>query len=624
MSFLSPRLARLGVAALLSLGAVAGGVEGFGAAWAQSAPVFEDRGILQLLRPTDLIGDGGTPTDLYVLALDPAGAPIVGWKQNVTSESGTVTPLRELGGGLHVFTFTPNRTEGPTTATIELRGKMGPKNQPFATSWTVPVSPSRAHPTTAAASPAALTLGTDKTANVTFGFTGGEPSVLAQIPVVHAVSVGTLTNLTNLGGGQYGGLYTAPTVNVPQVALVTAVDGGDPTRGYAAVAIPLAAKVDQAVQVKPGASVLLKVGGRDFGPVTADSKGRAKIPVVVPAGTLTATRVVVVDGNPVEEPFTLSVPETRRLALFPTYAGIPADARLQVPLRVFVVTPDGRPDEGAQLVLSASAGSIGAARHEGGGIYAALYTPPAGNTATTVTIEAKLAGAAAVQVDKRTIPLVATRATSLALSAEPPVLPAGAPSLGILAKVGGPDGAPLAGRTLAFSANGAKLAGVTDLKDGTYRAQFTPTGKGPVEVMASVAAPTANNALARVLVLPAQDRLAPDGLSSVQLTVATVDDFGSPVPNVPVDLRLLSGDGSVPTTATTDASGVARVYYTAGRKNAVVHIDVVAGDRTAGVTLMQVPPSLSLPDLPTVATPATRALVDELVAASATIRVERQ
>lgn len=625
MSSFPTRLARYGVAALLLAGPLALGAEVLApAAWAQAAPIFEDRGLLELLRPTDLIGDGGTPVDLYLLALDPAGAPISGWKQTLSAQGGTVTPLQDLGGGLHHFRFTPDKTEGLTTATFTLKGKMGPKMQQFSESWSVPVSPSRAHPMTVAASPGALTLGVDKTANVAFGFTGGEPAALSRIQVVHATSAGTLANLTNLGGGQYGGLYTAPTVNTPQVAMITAVDAGDPARGYGAVAIPLAANVEQAVQVPPGASVLLKVGGRDFGPVTADKKGRAKIPVVVPAGVLTATRVVVVDGNPTEEPFTLSVPETRRLSLFPTYAAIPADGRLQVPVRVFVVTPDGRPDGNAELVLSATAGSVGPARHEGGGVYVASYAPPHGNAVTTATIEAKLAGASPVHVDKWVVNLVPTRATRLGLTAEPPVLPAGAPSLGILAKAAGPDGAALAGRTLAFRANGAKLAKVEDLRNGDYRATFTPTGKGPVEVGASVTAASANNALARVLVVTAQERLAPDGLSSAELTVATVDDFGSPVPNVDVELRLLSGDGSVPQSVTTDAAGVARVYYTAGRKNGFVAIDAVAGDRVAGVALIQAPPELALPDLPIVAIPATRALVEELLAASATILVKRQ
>ncbi len=618
---------RLALAARIGLGALLFGGVAFTvaepAAFAQAAPVFEGKGLIEILRPTDLIGDGGSPTELFLLALDPAGKPITDWKVKLSATGGTVSELADAGGGLHRFTFTPMKSDGLANATIEAKIRLGNK-EGFSRSWTIPVSPSRAHPMKLAASPPALTLGTDKTANVEIAVTGGEPAALAQVKLAHALSVGTLTNLTHLGGGQFTGLYTAPTVNVPQVALVTAVDAGDPTRGYGAVAIPLAAKVDQAVQVPAGASVLLKVGGRDFGPVTADSKGRAKVPVVVPAGTTTATRITVVNGVPTEEPFPLSVPETRRLALFPTSVALPADGRLQVPVRVFVVTPDGRPDESAQVELAASAGTVSAVRHEGGGIYVATYAPPHGNAATKATLTAKLAGGSKAQVDTRDVPLVPTRATGLALTADPPALPAGATSLAVVAKVTGPDGAALAGRTLKLAANGAKLAEVKDLKNGEYRAAFTPTGKGPVEVTAAVAAPPTQNPLARVVVLPARERLPPDGLSSAMLTVATVDEFGSPVAGVLVELRVVSGDGSVPATATTDAAGVAQIYYTAGRKNGLVGIDVVAGDRTAGVTLIQAPPDLALPDLPMPTSAATRALADELAATTATIRIERQ
>ena len=627
-----PRLARLGLAAL-ALGLVTvgtpyvlgGATPGLfvPAAWAQSAAVFEGDSFIELLRPTDLVGDDASPADLYVLALDPAGQPIVGWtKLKLTASAGTVTELADVGGGLHTFTFTAAKTDSLTPVTFELKGKL-PTKFNFARTWTVQVSPSRTHPMSLAVSPSALTLGTDKTANVTFSLTGGEPAALAQVQLAHSVSTGTLTNLTNLGGGQLGGLYTAPTLNAPQVALVTAVDVADPTRAYGAAAIPLAAKVDQAVQVPAGASVLLKVGGRDFGPVTADSKGRAKIPVVVPAGTTTATRVVVVNGNPTEEPFALSVPETRRIALFPTAAGLPSDARVQVPVRVFVVTPAGRPDESAQVELSATLGAVSAARHEGGGIYVATYTPPNGNVAAVTTMRAALTGGSKVQVDSRPVNLVATRATGLALTAEPATLAPGATTLGIVATVSGPDGAALAGRTLAFSANGAKVAEVKDLTTGAYRAAFTTGSRGPVEVTASVAAPATKNPLARVLVVPAVDRLSPDGLSSAMLTVATVDEFGYPVPDVYVDVRLVSGDGAVPATATTNAAGIAQIYYTAGRKNGHVAIEFIARDRTAGVSIVQAPPELTLPKLPVVTAASTGALMQELAKGTATIRVER-
>jgi hypothetical protein len=613
-----------GVVLLCALAATPAAPDLVPAAWAQAAPVFEKPGLIELIRPTDIVADGGTPVDLRVVALAADGSPIVGMKAKIELKGAEgAYETTDLGGGIYGFTITPDRVESAGGVAITLKGKLVTKESVSRT-WMFPVAPPRNHPVAAAASPATMTVGVDATASVGFTLSGGDPRDLARVKLVTAASVGTLANLTDLGSGQFSGLYTPPAGAGAHVALITAVDAADPGRTYGAVAIPLSAKLDQAVTAKAGASVVVKVGGRDFGPVPADTKGRAKVPVVVPPGVTSGTLVTVINGAATESPLPLSVPEGRRIALFPTAAGLPSDARVQVPVRAFVVTPDGKPDEGANVEFTASAGSFTAAKHEGGGIYVATYTPPAGNVATAVALGAKLAGASAVQVDSRKVPLVPTRPTGVALTAEPPVLPAGAPSLAVVARPTGPDGAALAGRTLAFTANGAKLAEVKDLKNGDYRATFTPTGKGPVEVTAAVGTPASGNPLAQVLVVPALSRLLPDGLSSTQITIATVDEFGHPVPNIPVDLRLVTGDGSIPPSVTTNANGVAQVYYTAGRKPGLVGLEAVYLDRVGGTSFYQAPAGISLPDLPIVASAPTAALIREIAASSSTIRVERQ
>jgi hypothetical protein len=219
---------------------------------------------------------------------------------------------------------------------------------------------------------------------------------------------------------------------------------------------------------------------------------------------------------------------------------------------------------------------------------------------------------------------VPERAAKVTLTATPAKLPAGATTLTLLAHVTGPDGAALAGRTLAFAVDGAKLTEVKDLKNGDYQVLFTPTGKGPVEVSASVAAAPTGNALAHVVMVPSREHLPPDGLSSTMLTVATLDEYGYPVPNTDVSVRLLSGDGSIPGSVTTNADGVAKIYYTAGRKNGFVGIEATAGDRSAGVSLIQAPMELSLPDLPFAGPAAIRVLAEDWAGAMGAIRVERE
>lgn len=605
---------------LLALGAFAPGAV-VPTVHAEAAAVFGGQGLIELLRPTDLIGDGGAPAELYLLALGADGAPLTGMKVKWTVTGGTATELVDAGGGLYRFEFTPALVEAPAIATLELKGRLANK-QALTRSWTVSVMPSRSRRLTLEASPAQLTLGVDKAANLDFKLVGGEPGAVSAVKLALNVSSGAVTNVTNLGGGQFNGLYTTPVTTSPQVALIAAVDCGDPMRTYGSLAVPLTSKVDQSVTVKPTARVILKVGGREFGPVQADSRGRAKVPIVVPPGTTQAVRVQILPNATVtEEPLDLKLPASRRIALFPTAASIPSDARLQIPVRAMVVTPAGRPDEGAQVTFAVTAGAIGPARHEGGGIYVATYTPPTGNVAVKTTITAKL-GDRAIDTDARAVTLVPVRATRLALEAAP--LASAATSLTVTAKVEGPDGAPLPARALSFTADGAKLKEVKDLKNGSYQAIFSTTGTGPVEVSASVAAPATGNALARVLVVPSRERLPADGLSSTLLTIATLDEFGYPVPNVPVDVRVLSGDGSLPSSATTNADGIARIYYTAGRKNGFVGIEARVGERNAGVSIVQAPPSLALPELPVAGAASVKALADEWAGAIAGLRVDRE
>lgn len=594
-------------------------------AWAQSgAAVFEGTGLLELLPPSGLVGDGATAVDVYVLALAADGKPIAGLKGRPAPSGGTAGDLVEVGGGIYRFAYTPPKVDGKQIVTVSLKGKL-PSKEAFSKTWQFAVAPARSHQLSLAANPGNLTLGQDKTASFAFNLAGGDRQALGGVDLKINSSSGTVENLTHLGGGQFTALYNTPNVNYPHVALVTVVDRRDPSHTFGAMAVPLVGKADYPVNVAPNSKVILKVGGRDFGPVAADANGRAKVPIVVPPGAQTATRVQIApDGKITEETLDLRIPEARRVAMFPSAGAIPADGRLQVPVRAVVVTPDGRPDANAQVVFSATAGTMGAAKHEGNGVYVATYTPPYGNAATQATITVNLADKPALQVDSTSVNLVPARATKLALTSEPSSLPAGADGFKIFAKVVGPDGTGLGARDVQFAASGARLKGeIKDLRNGDYQAIFTTTGTGSVELSANVATPPTGNPLARVLLLPARERVVADGTSSAMLTVATVDEFGYPVANVPVALKLLQGDGTVPASATTNDHGIAQVYYTAGRKNGFVAIEAMAGEQAAAAALVQAPAEVALPDLPVSGAKPIAALADEWAASLAGLRIER-
>ncbi len=605
----------------LTVGAVALAPE---VAWAQAAPVFEGGALIELVAPTGVVGDGATTADLYVLALNADGTPLTGLKGKPQATMGSASELVDAGGGLYRFTYTPPRAESTTTVTVAFKGKL-PSKEAFAKSWSFAVSPPRSQKLAVATNPAQIVLGQDATASVAINLAGGDRQNLTGVQLSVRPSTGTVDNLISLGGGQFTALYTAPTVRYPHVALLTAVDRRDPSRAYAGIAVPLVGKADYPLTVAPNANVILKVAGRDFGPKPADAQGRAVVPIIVPPGTKTATSVVVTpDGKVTESTIDLQIPEARRVALFPTATAIPSDGRLQVPVRAFVVSPEGKPDESAQVVFSTTAGVVSTARHEGGGVYVATYTPPFGNAATQATIAVNLADKPSVQADALTVNLVAARPTKVSLVTEPASLPAGADGFKVFAKVSGPDGTGLGGRTLNFAANGARLKeAVKDLRNGDYQASFATTGGGPVELSATVASAPTGNPLARVLVLPARERLAGDGASTAMLTVATVDEFGYPVPNQDVALRVVQGDGTVPATAKTNADGIAQVFYTAGRKNGLVNVSASVGDHAASASLLQAPLNVNVPDLPVSGPKDVAALAGEWQGSLAGARIER-
>jgi hypothetical protein len=595
-----------------------------GVAQAQAPSVFEGTGLVELVPPTGLVGDGASPADLYLLALGPDGAPLTGLKLKGTASGGTVGELGDVGGGLYRFTFTPPKVDAASTVVVTFKGKLG--KDTFQKAWNLRVAAPRSRQLAVATNPPTVTLGQDRTASVSINLAGGDRQSLAGVDISVLASSGTVENVTALGGGQFTALYTPPAVKYPHVALLTVVDRRDPGRVFGSVAVPLVGRVDFPVQVTAGNKVILGIGDKKYGPIQSDAQGRATVPIVVPPGATQAdVTQVAPDGKTTSSMLDLKVPDVRRVQLFPPNTAVPSDGGRQVPMRAFVTLPDGKADPSAPITFTATAGSISAAKHEGNGVYVAMWTPPTLATATQATIGVSLADKPQTHIDSMTVNLVSARPARLQLSADPASLATGADGFKLFAKVAGPDGQGQGGRSLQFAASGAKLKGdVKDLRNGDYQALFGTTGSGPVEISATVAAPVTGNPLARVLVLSNRKRINPDGLSAAMITIVTVDEFGYPVPNVACSLRLAAGDGTLPAEAKTDGRGIAQVYYTAGRRNTLVDVEVEASDQLGAVGLLQVPAELAVPSLPVA---GSKPAVDQSAAwqdTLAELRVERE
>ncbi|MCB9746080.1 MAG: Ig-like domain-containing protein [Alphaproteobacteria bacterium] len=592
-------------------------------AWAQGQAVFAEP-FVQLLPTGPVYADGATPVTLHALMLAPDGTPYVGMRPKVTAKDGQVDGWTELGDGLYAFTYVPPKRDAEAATTVSLKGKT-PDKGTLDKTFSVKLSPPMPTGMSITATPAELVLGQDRSLSLSFRLGGGtgQPEVGAKLKAI--ASAGKVENLTYLGGGMFTALYTPPAVIYPHVAVVTVVDERSPDTIYGTLAIKLVGKTDFPVTSQPGATVIVRIADRDFGPYTADAAGRAMVPLTVPPGVPQATLISVVGGARAEEPLPLQLPETSRLAFFPTWAAVPGDPQGAVTLRVAVVTKTGQPDPNAQLQLSTNSGQISAPVHEGQGIYKATFTPaptPAGGAAV---IQASLQGEPTNLGASLSVPLAPARAASITQRAEPNKLGQTTTSFNMFTRVAGVDGAGLSGRELVFSASGAQVAGAPrDLRSGDYETTFTTTGPESVLVTGTVASPVTGNPVRHVVLVPSAERVANDGTSSAAFTVLTVDAFGYPVPNTTVTLKLESGDGQLARQTTTDARGMARVFYTAGSAAGVVNVKASAGDIVGHGGLLQLPagvvPGL---DLPVSGSAATVAIGQRLEATNPSLLIPR-
>ena len=529
--------------------------------------------LVELVPPGAVLADGTTPVQLSVLALDADGTPLQVLKAKVTTSDGRVGKVKSSAPGVYSFELVPPSLQADQDLQLVLTGRTTAK-VPVTRTFHLPVQAPLPGSLVFEASPPVIPLGQGATSTLSLQLEPGADLDVEDLQL--DAMAGSVANLTYLGGGRVTALYTAPAVNYPHIDIVTVVDQRDPEHLYAQLTLPLVGRADFPVTVAPGASVLLGVGDREFGPVLADAQGQAMVPLEVPPGTSKAT---VTTPQGVSE-IDLGTPPFAQATFLPQYAGVPGLLGSTVPLRLVVATAAGQPDAEARPALQVSTGTVGEAVYEGGGIYRFDYSPPAVTTATSVGIIAVLPG----QEDKfrpqaslLVVPAVADRLDLQLVEGQARMHAVTAAGLG------------LPGQTLTMGAVGATVKGaVRDLGDGLYAADVSGQD-GPMELWADPACEPTGNPARDLLLLSSTDAIALEGWTSTILTVVALDGLGHPVAGVPVTLTRLSGDGSLPAAVTTGGCGVARVGYTAGSTPGLTVLKASAGDLSALAPILQGP-----------------------------------
>ncbi len=198
--------------------------------------------------------------------------------------------------------------------------------------------------------------------------------------------------------------YHPPKDYIPAVDVIAvrAMKGEKKIYGY--VALPLHGQGRADIRTRPFAQATLRIGERVFGPVRADSKGNARIPVVVPPGVTEGF-----DDN--ENIIDLGVPQVERVALFAFQDEVQSDERLEI---FFVVlSPDGTSTPRAALDIQSEGGQISEMRALDDSARVAEVTPSP--EASVLVIKAEVAGAGDVPFE-------------LALPVSAPPQPPAAPS----------------------------------------------------------------------------------------------------------------------------------------------------------------------------------------------------
>ena len=232
------------------------------------------------------------------------------------------------------------------------------------------------------AQPAQLVLGKDSGADLEIRASSGAK-------VTFSTTIGTVSGAQH-EGGMVRARFNAPPLRVPSVALVLAQvdDGGD--RDLYWLSIPLSGSDTMVIETKPGSKVEATVAGHLVGPVAAAENGNVRLPMVVPPGVRQATlKITDKLGNTTERPLDLEPPPFSRVRLAARAEAVDASSTLEV--EIFVVKPDGTPDDEARVALSSPDGETTMRGRVAPGVYLAEYIPAEGDSGSA-RLEAKANG----------------------------------------------------------------------------------------------------------------------------------------------------------------------------------------------------------------------------------------
>ncbi|RLB59718.1 MAG: hypothetical protein DRI34_00855 [Deltaproteobacteria bacterium] len=404
---------------------------------------------------------------------------------------------------------------------------------------------------------------------------GGEP--LAGSRLVLAASAGRLVDPRPTGAGKYRATYHLPARRHPLTVLLAAWVPGQPP-GMAT--LRLRAPTNLPVNTdKPNVAVTLKLGGRSYGPVRTDGRGRCLVPVEVDPADKQAQAVARDEfGNTTAIKVDIPLPRFPLLLGFTARKSLAADGRDRARVWLLQAGADGRPRERAALKLQVDNGKVMQVVKVRDGVFRVDLRSPAGLQKRTLRLRVIDSRGGHPQRLEFAFSLVAGRPERLLARLQPERLPSdGSSSAELLVQVRDAAGNPASVPAPVVSCSRGLVGQPVEVSAGTFRARYTaPVGGDDRVTCRVVLARQDGDALAseaalqlhvpRVAELDLETdhyQLLADGSSRAVLSLRARDARGRPLAGAVIEGRAALGRLS---RVVDDGGGQYHAVYTAPRR----------------------------------------------------------
>ena len=324
-----------------------------------------------LLSGNALVSDGDSHELLVVLPDLPENASI-----RAKLKGASVIEAEMLGHGLARVRVTPKSVDRPMTRTLEIRAET--EEAKTKTQLEVDILPGPAGTLRVTMDPPTLP-GSVTEAQVRVRFDGSHPIPEEARGVQLTASSGSIGEAVRMPDGSFVARYTADSNRKAEIVVISAADVHFPDELLGAVVLPIYETRNITFPATPGATHLLRVGEREYGPFQPNESEfsvRVDIDPRFPMGTLEITPA---DGEASKEEVWFAEEETLlgSLHFFPLPESVPEGSELQ--LHVLALDSNGAPyTEGGLLLGPHEMDNLGS------GVYRRSRTAPLGEATWTL------------------------------------------------------------------------------------------------------------------------------------------------------------------------------------------------------------------------------------------------